>query len=77
MAARFVRDEEVVGSNPATPTEGTKVKGLILIEDQALPVSPVIVGEKSGGRSWSGLPGRFGLTRFQALPQRSSELRNT
>ncbi len=36
MAARFVRDEEVVGSNPATPTEKYQVRGLIVdIHDQA------------------------------------------
>ena len=29
LAARFVRDEEVVGSNPATPTEKYQVRGLI------------------------------------------------
>jgi hypothetical protein len=27
LVARFVRDEEVVGSNPATPTEESQVKG--------------------------------------------------
>ena len=29
MAARFVRDEEVVGSNPATPTVEYQFRGLI------------------------------------------------
>ena len=28
MVACFVRDEEVVGSNPATPTENHQVNGL-------------------------------------------------
>ena len=32
MAARFVRDEEAAGSNPATPTQ---VKGHSLIRDVA------------------------------------------
>jgi hypothetical protein len=27
LVARFVRDEEVVGSNPATPTRGVKGQG--------------------------------------------------
>jgi hypothetical protein len=29
LVARFVRDEEVVGSNPATPTEKVQVNGLL------------------------------------------------
>ena len=29
MAARFVRDEEAAGSNPATPTEKFQVDGMI------------------------------------------------
>jgi hypothetical protein len=37
LAARFVRDEEVVGSNPATPTEYVQVNGLsIEIDGQAM-----------------------------------------
>jgi hypothetical protein len=29
LAARFVRDEEAAGSNPATPTEKFQVDGMI------------------------------------------------
>ena len=37
MVARFVRDEEVVGSNPATPTEQTSSSGPVsVIGDAAL-----------------------------------------
>jgi hypothetical protein len=30
LVARFVRDEEAVGSNPATPTQKPQVKGQFL-----------------------------------------------
>jgi hypothetical protein len=36
----LIRDEEVVGSNPATPTVKYQVKGLIRTADQALEWFP-------------------------------------
>ena len=51
MAARFVRDEEVVGSNPATPTVKYQVRGLIQLMDQAPERFLEIAWEKSGRRS--------------------------
>jgi hypothetical protein len=36
LVARFVRDEEVVGSNPATPTAFTQMKALIRMTGSGL-----------------------------------------
>ena len=50
MAARFVRDEEVVGSNPATPTVKHQVKGLILARIRPLLLLWTSFGRRVGAR---------------------------
>ena len=59
MAARFVRDEEAAGSNPATPTrsEGmrsspTRLKG---VECRAVAAR----GDRDSRRRWRGSLARF------------------
>ena len=42
---QLLRDEEVVGSNPATPTVKYQVRGLIQLMDQAPDGFPEIVWE--------------------------------
>lgn len=53
MAARFVRDEEVVGSNPATPTVKYQVRGLIRLAGRAPEWFRVTLwGHPLGCRCW-------------------------
>lgn len=54
MAARFVRDEEVVGSNPATPTVKYQVRGLIRLAGR---VPEWFVGPSWGADSQPGFQG--------------------
>jgi hypothetical protein len=51
LAARFVRDEEVVGSNPATPTEEVAVQGHLLVpvgDPESFAAPRVVCGANRG-----------------------------
>ena len=43
LVARFVRDEEAVGSNPATPTEMDQIRGhFVRLKSVTLPISSAV-----------------------------------
>jgi hypothetical protein len=48
LVARFVRDEEVVGSNPATPTNNTADQGRFPVRE----IRPFFVASTLLGESW-------------------------
>ncbi len=90
LVARFVRDEEAVGSNPATPTSFKQVRALIHSTDRALSAFLSVFGSHLGADLEIRLPvasvlrsdslrhagsmSRYAAARIYALPESLDEL---